>query len=440
MNICINNKYRKFRIIILILYFSLIKLDALTINNKKKSNSPYKNEEKSIPINKVIPYFDEVMTIYHDNILKKVNSENNICIKSIKNHNSLNPPFETKYKINSQEFVADIKRESNIFNYTKRLLKNLNFDICNKILEFSIPSNKHICEFHSFYNYFLYIDYLRKEKTEKIEKELEEGGFIFIKLPEIYNLKLGIANFAEDEYIIKNGTLENNFIKIDVTTIISNNVCSNSNKEELDDEENENNKSFYNQNEVKNARFAIITSHKLSDIIIFSIKNINLDYLHNYKNMKNVVKLKKHIKSKYMEWEDWSPCYSECKNNFAYKCRYNNCKDDKNFCDQNFHINFHECESTTCDELLKEDNEKIREDVMNPLDNDEIKIKDVNMLRDTKDKNNINFFMWLINNKKLSLGLLIFVIGVIILSCIYCYINSSLNFYNDEEYYVSKYM
>ncbi|CRG97749.1 conserved Plasmodium protein, unknown function [Plasmodium gallinaceum] len=441
MNIYLNSKYKKFRITLLILYFSLIKLNAIKINNKKKSELPHEYVEKSIPLNKVIPYFDEVMTIHQDKVLKKVSSGDNICIKSIKNHHSLNPSSEIKYKINSQEFLVETNHDGNIYNYTKKILTNLGFDLCNKILELFIPSNKHICEFHSFYNYFLYINYVKNEKIEKIKEELQKGKFIFIKLPEIFNLNLSVANFSENEYNIKSGILENNLIKIDVTDIMLNNICSNYDKEK----ESDNKKKIYNKshnvNEEKNIRFAILTSHELSDIIIFSFKIININSIRNYKNMKNIVKLKKDIKNIYMEWEEWSPCYNSCENNFAYKCRYNKCIDDKNsFCDKNFHINFNECESTLCKEPLKdEDNKEIKKEIDFPSNIEKVIYDDEEMLRDNKDKKNVNFFMWLINDKKLSLGLLIFVIGIIILSCIYCYVNSSLNFHNDEEYYVSKY-
>ncbi|ANQ11119.1 Uncharacterized protein PCOAH_00055110 [Plasmodium coatneyi] len=51
----------------------------------------------------------------------------------------------------------------------------------------------------------------------------------------------------------------------------------------------------------------------------------------------------------------------------------------------------------------------------------------------------VNFFMWIMNNKKMALGLVLFLLGAIIFGCVYCYVSSSLGFHKDEEYCVSKY-
>ncbi|SPJ11386.1 conserved Plasmodium protein, unknown function [Plasmodium sp. DRC-Itaito] len=463
MNINYYNRYKKFRLLLFCLIFFAYCLIVQVIGCIKLKTSHkhepilLKNDERIISLNKIIPYLTEEVSISKDNIMRKINVENNICIELIKKHEILNTPIETFFHVNNREYTIDLKNNDNIYNYTKRILNNkLDFELCNKILSFTIPINYNICSFPSYHNYFLYINYLKDVKIELIIRALENAKFLFLKIPKTFNLNTTHANFNDNDYIIEKGILENDLIKIDISKIIHTYLCKKyylykSDQELNDDDLQLNNNNLDNEKSDKEIKLALMTSHTLSDIIIFPSIIQNVQALKHYKNIKNVVKLKKKIKKRYTEWENWSPCYNVCNNNFSYKCRYYKCTtENQEFCDQNFHMNFSECPFTPCeDPITKEydENEKKEKEkdknkaiIINHENNrdQEGPIDDETMLRYRKNKK-ISFFMWIINNKKLSLGLLIFFISVIVLICIYCYINSTLGFYNDEEYYVSKY-
>ncbi|KYN97992.1 hypothetical protein PGSY75_1218100 [Plasmodium gaboni] len=472
MNMNYYNKYKKFRLIHFCLIFFSYCLIVQVIYCLKIKTS-YKHEallllksddEPIISLNKMIPYLSEEVSISKDNIMTKINVENNICIELIKKHENINMPIEKFFHFNNREYTIDIGNNNNIYNYTKRILNNkIDFELCNKILIFIIPFNKDMCSFTSYNNYFLYINYLKDVKIELILSALEKSKFVFLKIPKIFNLNTTNANFNDNDYIIEKGILENDLIKIDITKIIQRYICKKyslyKSDEEINDDDNNDNNNNDNLGQTKNnnsnndisekeIKMVLMTSHTLSDIIIFPSLLQNVQSLKHYKNIKNVVKLKKKIKKRYTEWENWSPCYNVCNNNFSYKCRYYKCPtENKEFCDQNFHMNFSECPFTPCEDPIKQEEGKKEEQkdknksiIINHENNrdQEGPIDDETMLRYRKNKK-ISFFMWIINNKKLSLGLLIFFISVIVLTCIYCYINSTLGFYNDEEYYVSKY-
>ncbi|KYN95291.1 hypothetical protein PRSY57_1217400 [Plasmodium reichenowi] len=462
MDINYYNKYKKFRLLLFCLIFfpyclivQLIGCIKLKTSYKHEPMLLLKNDERIISLNKIIPYLTEEVFISKDNIMTKINVENNICIELIKKHEILNTPIEHFFHVPNREYTIDLRNNDNIYNYTKRILNNkLDFELCNKILSFTIPINYNICSFPSYHNYFLYINYLKDVKIELIISALEKAKFLFLKIPKTFNLNTTHANFNDNDYIMEKGILENDLIKIDISKIIHSYICKKyypykSDKQINDDDLGQINKNN-SDNDIsdKEIKMVLMTSHTLSDIIIFPSIIQNVQALKYYKNIKNVVKLKKKIKKKYTQWEDWSPCYNVCNNNFSYKCRYYKCAtENQEFCDQNFHMNFSECPFSPCEDVIKEENEKKEKEkdknksiIINHENNrdQEGPIDDETMLRYRKNKK-ISFFMWIINNKKLSLGLLIFFISVIVLICIYCYINSTLGFYNDEEYYVSKY-
>ncbi|SOV79265.1 conserved Plasmodium protein, unknown function [Plasmodium sp. gorilla clade G3] len=465
MNINYYNKYKKFRLILLcLIFFPSSLIVQLILGMKIKTSYRHepilllKNEERIISLNKIIPYLTEEVSISKDNIMTKINVENNKCIELIKKHEILNTPIENIFHINNREYTIDLVNDNNIYNYTKRILNDkLDFDLCNKILSFTIPVNYSICSFPSYHNYFFYINYLKDVKIELIINALEKAKFLFLKIPKTFNFNTTHANFNDNDYFIEKGILENDLIKIDITKIIHRYICKKYFLYKSDDEINDDdlgqpkNNNSDNDKSEKEIKLILMTSHTLSDIIIFPSIIQNVQALKHYKNIKNVVKLKKKIKKRYIEWENWSPCYNVCNNNFSYKCRYYKCTtENQEFCDQNFNMNFSECPFTPCEDSIKEENDenekkekekdKNKSIIINHENNrdQEGPIDDETMLRYRKNKK-ISFFMWIINNKKLSLGLLIFFISVIVLICIYCYINSTLGFYNDEEYYVSKY-
>ncbi|ETW48260.1 hypothetical protein PFMALIP_03724 [Plasmodium falciparum MaliPS096_E11] len=445
MNINYYNKYKKFRLILFCFIFfpyclivQLIGCIKLKTSYKHEPILLLKNDERIISLNKIIPYLTEEVFISKDNIMTKINVENNICIELIKKHEILNTPIEHFFHFTNREYTIDLRNNDNIYNYTKRILNNkLDFELCNKILSFTIPINYNICSFPSYHNYFLYINYLKDVKIELIISALEKAKFLFLKIPNTFNLNTTHANFNDNDYIIEKGILENDLIKIDISKIIHRYICKkyylNKSDEQINDDDLRqiNNNNSNNDISDKEIKMVLMTSHTLSDIIIFPSIIQNVQALKHYKNIKNVVKLKKKIKKRYTEWENWSPCYNVCNNNFSYKCRYYKCTtENQEFCDQNFHMNFSECPFTPCEDAIKKENEKkeIEKDknksiIINHENNrdQEGPIDDETMLRYRKNKK-ISFFMWIINNKKLSLGLLIFFISVIVLICIYCYI------------------
>ncbi|SCP03470.1 conserved Plasmodium protein, unknown function [Plasmodium malariae] len=445
-----NKKFLKFRIAKLIYFFLLIKINTLKIRKGpiESGNKLHKNEEKITVFHRVLPYFSMEATVFEDNKINKISHEKNICAKLVKDHKNFNSPLEKRYKLENREYTIEIRNKENTYHYTNNLLKNLGLELCNKVLIFSIAITNDLCEFDIYNNYTLYINYLKNVQIEHLQTALLHGRFLFLKLPQSFDLNKSIPTFSENEYIIKKGILENDIIKFDFTNIILNQVCNSSSdqiRKPFDENKNSNNNKD-NQNKKKIINFVVITSHVLSDIIIFPSTIMNAEYVKNYKNMKNVVKIKKKIVKNFTDWVGWSPCYNICSDNFSYKCRYNNCMNDESaFCDQHLLLDFYECEPKTCKNELNGPNEDGKKEEkpsssseQNTTDEDGYLLDDDTMSGKRKHEKT-NFFMWIINNKKLSLGLLIFFIVVIILGCLYCYVNSSLGFHNDEEYYVSNY-
>ncbi|SBT82518.1 conserved Plasmodium protein, unknown function [Plasmodium ovale] len=337
--------------------FLLIKTSAFMV--KKNGTGPKqlqrRDKSNSISLARVSPYFSEETIILEDNELKKISHENNKCIKAIKDHKYLNNPLENVFKIDNTGHITEMKHQDNIYMHTKRLFKNVGYELCKKILTFNITISKELCEFDTYNNYILYINYLKDVKIEMIKDELEIRNFFFVKLPRSFDLDESVANFTENDYYVLKGKLENDFIKFDFSDIILNQVCpkANNKKDELFDEKNSNENLFIEKSE-NIIKFALITSHTLSEILIFPSNIKHVQYVKEYKNLKNIVKLKKSTKREYTQWAQWSPCYNTCTDNFAYKCRQNKCvNEDESFCDKHFLLKFQECPPTQCQKWLE---------------------------------------------------------------------------------------
>lgn len=307
MNINYYNKYKKFRLILFCFIFfpyclivQLIGCIKLKTSYKHEPILLLKNDERIISLNKIIPYLTEEVFISKDNIMTKINVENNICIELIKKHEILNTPIEHFFHFTNREYTIDLRNNDNIYNYTKRILNNkLDFELCNKILSFTIPINYNICSFPSYHNYFLYINYLKDVKIELIISALEKAKFLFLKIPNTFNLNTTHANFNDNDYIIEKGILENDLIKIDISKIIHRYICKKyyvyKSDEQINDDDLRqiNNNNSNNDISDKEIKMVLMTSHTLSDIIIFPSIIQNVQALKHYKNIKNVVKLKK---------------------------------------------------------------------------------------------------------------------------------------------------
>ncbi|SBT00257.1 conserved Plasmodium protein, unknown function [Plasmodium ovale curtisi] len=337
--------------------FLLIKTSAFSVKKNGTGSKQLQRRDKSnfISLARVAPYFSEETIILEDNELKKISHENNKCIKAIKDHKYLNNPIENVFKIDNKGHITEMKNKDNIYMHTKRLFKNVGYELCKKILTFNITVTKELCEFDTYNNYILYINYLKDVKIEMIKDALEIRKFFFVKLPRSFDLDESVATFTENDYNVLKGKLENDFIKFDFSDIILNQVCPKAynKKNELFDEENSNENLIIEKSENK-IKFALITSHTLSEILIFPSNIKDVQYVKEYKNLKNIVKLKKSTKSEYTEWAQWSPCYNTCTDNFAYKCRQNKCmNEDESFCDKHFLLKFQECPQTQCQKWLE---------------------------------------------------------------------------------------
>ncbi|CAA9990973.1 conserved Plasmodium protein, unknown function [Plasmodium knowlesi strain H] len=488
-----DTKHISFAVVKFVVSFLLINICAISVrkNVEKIRFIMHQNDDNDIPIGKVVPYFSEETNIFENYMVKKVSHEDNICINAIRNNKNLNAPMEKMLELENETQVIQVGNKRNIYGYTNNLLRDGNYQLSNIALTFKVPINQEICEFNSFNNYILHINYLKKVSFEEIKTKLEKGVFIFVTLPDGYDLNKSIASFMGDKYSISKGTLENDYIKIDITHVIQYSICQKENHSKANNSA-EGNPSDNVDNYLigKSVEFVLLTSHELSDIILFSPQMKDPQFLHNYKNMRNIVKLKKALKERHSQWEDWSPCYSVCSDDFSYSCRRNKCmEEDADFCDRYYNLKFRKCESAACQVLLKEKiNEVPKEDVQerekedgkaeevkdqkveasvdvgvdavsaigtaaadvaaNEAENKEVEVEmhaaadedylDALKFRRRKEKK-VNFFMWIMNNKKMALGLVLFLLGAIIFGCIYCYVSSSLGFHKDEEYCVSKY-
>ncbi|GAW83562.1 hypothetical protein, conserved [Plasmodium gonderi] len=504
------NEHINFCVVKFVLYFLIIKVYAIHHvgkNIRKHGLIMYQNEESDISINKIIPYSSDETTIFENYMLKNVSQKENVCIKPIRNYKNLSSPINQKFKLENQSHVIETGNKRNIYGYVKNLFQDLEYEISNKTLTFNVPITEEICEFNSFNNYILYVNYLKNINLEEIENVLKKNRFLFVRLPQLYDLNKTVAAFMGDKFSESKGILENDYIKIDISNIINYHVCP---KWEYKYKGNYtdvySNDNMGNKKVEKEIEFVLMTSHKLADIILFPSEVDNPQYFRQYKNIKNVVYLKKVLKQGHFEAGEWSPCYSVCSEDFSYRCRHNKCLvEDEDFCDRYFILNFQKCESVACQVLLKEEIKKVPgENIMKDANadnkkNDNVKEKgkenekeienekgqenekgkenekekviakdiidananannpvapvpymnrhiesenynlDDEPLSRRRSEKKISFFMWIINNKKMALGLLIFLISAVILGCIYCYVSSSLGFHNDEEYYVSKY-
>ncbi|CAG9472250.1 unnamed protein product [Plasmodium vivax] len=496
-----DTKHISFAVVKFVVSFLLINICAVSIrkNVKKSRLIIHQNDKSDLPIGKVVPYFSEETTIFENYMVKKVSNEDNICISSVRNNKNLNAPMEQMLKLESQTHAIELGNRRNVYGYTNHLMRDGDYQLSNIALTFKIPVNHEMCEFNSYNNYILYINYLKRVSFEEIQRKLEKGVFIFIKLPDGYDLNKSVAAFMGDKYAMSKGTIENDFIKIDISSAIRYHICKKENHSK-DNNSTEANQSDSVDNYVlgKSVEFVLFTSHELSDIILFSPEIRDPRFLHNYENMRNIVKLKKKLQKRYSQWEDWSPCYSVCSDEFSYSCRRNVClEEDADFCDRYFNLSFRKCQSAACQVLLKEKIEEVPKQAVQEGEKKDAKIEEVKedkaeegkddkaegvkdekvdagadnaaaaanaaaneaenthieeerhaaadddyldalRFRRRKEKK-VNFFMWIMNNKKMALGLVLFLLGAIIFGCIYCYVSSSLGFHNDEEYYVSKY-
>ncbi|EUD69039.1 hypothetical protein C922_00731 [Plasmodium inui San Antonio 1] len=353
-----NTKHISFALVKFVVSFLLINICAISVrkNVKRGRFVIHQNEESDIPIGTVVPYFSEETTIFENYTVKKVSHEENICINSIRNNKNLNAPMEQMLKLENQTHAIEVGNKRNIYGYTDNLLRDGNYQLSNIALTFKVPINHELCEFNSFNNYILLVNYLKKVDFEEIKTKLQKGVFIFIKLPDDYDLNKSIAAFTGDKYSLSKGTLENDYIKIDISNAIQHFICQKENHSKAT------NSTEPNQNDNvdsyvlgKSVEFALFTSHELSDIILFSPEMKDPRFLHNYKNMRNILKLKKKLKERHSKWEDWSPCYSVCSDEFSYSCRRNKClEEDADFCDRYFNLTFRKCQSAACQVLLKE--------------------------------------------------------------------------------------
>ncbi|GAB69016.1 hypothetical protein PCYB_144440 [Plasmodium cynomolgi strain B] len=492
-----DNKHISFAVVKFVVSFLLINICAISVRKNVKNSRfiMHQNDESDIAMGKVVPYFSEETTIFDNFIVKNVSHEDNICINSIRNNKNLNLPMEHMLNLENQTHAIKVGNKRNIYGYTNNLLRDGNYQLSNIALTFKVPINHEMCEFYSFNKYILHVNYLKRVSFEEIETKLQKGVFVLIKLPDGYDLNKSVAEFTGDKYSMSKGTLENDYIKIDISNAIQYHICQKENHNK-DSNSNEANQSDNVDSYVhgKSVEFVLFTSHELSDIILFSPEIKDPQFLHNYKNMRNILKLKKKLKEKHFKWEDWSPCYSVCSDEFSYRCRRNKClEEDADFCDRYFNLRFQKCQSAACQVLLKEKiNEVPKEAVQEGEQKDnkaeEVKDQNVDVVADAgadavpgagtdtatlaanaasneaentqleverhaaeedeyldalkfrrRKEKKVNFFMWIINNKKMALGLVLFLLGAIIFGCIYCYVSSSLGFHNDEEYCVSKY-
>ncbi|KJP87215.1 hypothetical protein AK88_03132 [Plasmodium fragile] len=353
-----DTKHISFTLVKFVVSFLLIHICAISVrkNVKKSRIIMHQNDNSEIPIEKVVPYFSEETSMFENYMVKKVSHQENICINSIRSNKNLNASMEQMIKLENQTHAIEVGNKRNIYGYTNNLLRDGNYQLSNIALTFKVPINHEMCEFNSFNNYILYVNYLKSVSFEEIKTKLQKGVFILIKLPEGYDLNKSVAAFMGDKYSLSTGTLENDYIKINISNAIQYNICQKENHNEANKsaEANEGDKvDTYVLG--KSVEFVLFTSHELSDIILFSPEIKDPQFLHNYKNMRNIVKLKKKLKEKLTQWEEWSPCYSVCSDDFSYSCRRNKClEEDADFCDRYFNLKFRKCQSAACQVLLKE--------------------------------------------------------------------------------------
>ncbi|VTZ71035.1 conserved Plasmodium protein, unknown function [Plasmodium chabaudi chabaudi] len=405
-----------------------------------------KNDQAIIPIHKVMSYFNKETIILEDSEIKKINIEDNVCSNLIKDHEYINNPSSKSFNLENEAHQIDIRYERNVYYHVKETLKVLDFDVCNKVLKIKIPITNDLCEYETFNRYILKVEYLKIVKSVKMLQDmLKIGKFILIKIEDNFVLNTDIANFNKDEYFVFSGELKNNLISIDISDFIIKQVCP----ENISKKKNDNNPEKINPHEEildikKHVTFVFLTSHSLSGVIIFHEVATHANNIKPHINIRNIVKIKKSIKKEYIDLEMSSPCYNACDDKLSYQCKYNKCTEkDTTFCDKYFYISFNECLPMACEDMLKknipsnkdENNASPEKDVKYEEEED---IYGYEMTRRGKNKK-LSLFMWIINNKSISLGILIFFIFAIIFGCLYCYFRSMVGFHNDEEYYISKY-
>ncbi|CAD2113857.1 conserved Plasmodium protein, unknown function [Plasmodium vinckei petteri] len=404
-----------------------------------------KNDQAIIPVHKVMPYFSKETIILEDSKIKKINLKDNVCSNLIKDHEYINNTSSKSFSLENESHNIDIRYERNVYYHAKETLKILNFDLCNKVLKIKIPITNDLCEYETFNRYILKIEYLKIIKSVKMLQDLLKiGKFILVKIEDNFILNTDIADFRKDEYFVFSGELKNNLISIDISDFIIKKVCP----ENISKKESDNNPEKINPHEKildikKHVTFIFLTSHSLSGVIIFHEFSTHANNMLHHKNIRNVVKIKKSIKKEYSDLEMSSPCYNACDDKLSYQCKYSKCTEkDATFCDKYIYISFNECLPVACEDMLKK-NGPSNKDENNASSEKDVKYEEEDiygyeMIRRGKNKK-LSLFMWIINNKSISLGILIFFIFAIVFGCLYFYFRSMVGFHNDEEYYVSKY-